>query len=183
MADRAARARRDPLQLIIGVPLGVLAAMRRNRWQDHAANLVGLLGQSCADVRRRHARSCTSSRIGSVGFRSAATARDCGRGCTTSCLPALTLAAVGIAYYARVVRSEMIDVLGEDYIRTARAKGVAERDVIVKHALRNALGPLVTLIGLDLGVLLGGAVVTEFIFAWPGLGRELLQATSKSTFL
>jgi peptide/nickel transport system permease protein len=92
-------------------------------------------------------------------------------------LPAFTLAAVGIAYYARVVRSEMIDVLGEDFIRTARAKGVAERDVVVKHALRNALGPLVTLIGLDLGVLLGGAVVTEFIFAWPGLGRELVQAT------
>jgi peptide/nickel transport system permease protein len=70
----------------------------------------------------------------------------------------------------------MIDVLGEDYVRTARAKGLPERLVIARHALRNALGPLVTLVGLDLGVLLGGAVVTEYIFAWPGLGREVLQA-------
>jgi len=64
----------------------------------------------------------------------------------------------------------------EDYVRTARAKGVRERDVVMRHALRNALGPLVTLVGLDLGVLLGGAVVTEYIFAWPGIGREVLQA-------
>jgi peptide/nickel transport system permease protein len=91
-------------------------------------------------------------------------------------LPALTLATVGVAYYARVLRSELVDVLGEDFIRTARAKGLSERRVIGRHALRNALGPLVTLVGLDLGVLLGGAVVTEYIFAWPGLGRELLQA-------
>jgi peptide/nickel transport system permease protein len=70
----------------------------------------------------------------------------------------------------------MIDALAEDYVRTARAKGVPERRVIVRHALRNALGPLVTLVGLDLGLLLGGAVVTEYIFAWPGLGREILQA-------
>jgi peptide/nickel transport system permease protein len=81
-----------------------------------------------------------------------------------------------VAYYARVVRSELIDALGEDYVRTARAKGLSERAVIGRHALRNAIGPLITLIGLDLGVLLGGAVVTEVIFGWPGLGREVLQA-------
>src|SRR6185436_8905556 len=91
-------------------------------------------------------------------------------------LPAMTLAAVGVAYYARVTRSELIDVLREDYIRTARAKGLPQRTVIARHALRNALGPLVTLVGIDLGVLLGGAVVVEMIFAWPGLGREVLQA-------
>jgi peptide/nickel transport system permease protein len=88
----------------------------------------------------------------------------------------VTLASVGVAYYSRVVRSEMVEVLAEDYVRTARAKGVDERAVIGRHALRNALGPLVTLVGLDLGVLMGGAVVTESIFAWPGLGREVLQA-------
>jgi peptide/nickel transport system permease protein len=88
----------------------------------------------------------------------------------------MTLAAGGVAYYARVVRSELVDVLGEDYVRTARAKGLPERVVVGRHALRHALGPLVTLIGLDLGVLLGGAVVVELIFAWPGLGREILQA-------
>ncbi len=91
-------------------------------------------------------------------------------------LPAMTLAAGGIAYYARIVRSELVDVLGEDFVRTARAKGLSERTIVLRHALRPALGPLVTLIGLDLGVLIGGAVVTEFIFAWPGLGREVLLA-------
>ena len=91
-------------------------------------------------------------------------------------LPAATLATVGVAYYARVVRAEMVEALTEDYVRTARSKGLPERTVVLRHALRNALGPLVTLVGLDLGVLLGGAVVTEHIFAWPGLGREVLQA-------
>jgi peptide/nickel transport system permease protein len=70
----------------------------------------------------------------------------------------------------------MIDALGEDYIRTARAKGLPERTVVLRHALRNALGPLVTVVGLDLGLLLGGAVVTELIFSWPGLGREVVMA-------
>ena len=88
----------------------------------------------------------------------------------------MTLASIGMAYYARLVRAELIDVLHEDYVRTARAKGLPERSVIGRHALRNALGSIVTLIGLDLGVLLGGAVVIELIFAWPGLGREILQA-------
>src|SRR4030095_10138015 len=91
-------------------------------------------------------------------------------------LPALTLATIGAAYYARVVRSELAETLREDYVRTAHAKGLPPRAVLVRHALRPALGPLVTLVGLDLGVLLGGAVVVEDIFAWPGLGRELLQA-------
>jgi peptide/nickel transport system permease protein len=91
-------------------------------------------------------------------------------------LPATTLAALGIAYYARLVRSELRETLGADYIRTARAKGLAERDVIRRHALRPVLAPLTALLGLDLGIMLGGAVVTESIFAWPGLGREILQA-------
>jgi len=91
-------------------------------------------------------------------------------------LPALTLAFAGLAYYARLLRSEMVEVLQEDFVRTARAKGLGERRVVLVHAFRNALGPVITLIGLDLGVLMGGAVVTETIFAWPGLGREVLQA-------
>jgi len=163
------------LQLIVGVPLGVLAAIRRNRWQDHGANVVSLLGQSApAFVTATLAMYVLAYRFGWFpigGYGDGLASR-----LHHLVLPAATLAATGIAYYARIVRTEMIDVLGEDFIRTARAKGLAERDVIVKHALRNALGPLVTLIGLDLGVMLGGAVVIEFIFAWPGLGRELLQA-------
>jgi ABC-type dipeptide/oligopeptide/nickel transport system permease component len=87
-------------------------------------------------------------------------------------LPSMTLAVGGIAYYARIVRADMIEELDRDYVRTARAKGAPERTVILRHALRNALMPVVTLAGMDLGVLLGGAAVTETVFAWPGLGRE-----------
>jgi peptide/nickel transport system permease protein len=163
------------LQLAIGVPLGMLAATRRGRWPDHGVALLGVVGQSAP-----------SFFIGTIllylfayrwgwfpiaGYGAGVIDR-----LAHLVLPAMTLAAVGVAYYSRAVRSELIDVLGEDYVRTARAKGLAERLVIGRHALRNALGPLATLVGLDLGVLLGGAVVVEFIFAWPGLGREILQA-------
>ena len=163
------------LQLVIGLPLGILAAVRRGRWPDHAANAVGLIGQSAPTfVVGTLLLYVLSYRFGwfPIGGH--------GTGGWDRVhhliLPALTLAAGGIAYYSRVVRSELVDVLGEDFVRTARAKGLSERSVILRHALRPALGPLVTLIGLDLGVLLGGAVVTEFIFAWPGLGREVLLA-------
>jgi peptide/nickel transport system permease protein len=163
------------LQLVIGVPLGVLAAIRRGRWPDHATHVGSLL-----------ALSAPTFVVGTVlvyvlayGFGWFPIAGYGGPGWDRLhhlVLPALTLAAGGIAYYARVVRSELIDVLAEDYVRTARAKGLSERTVIVKHALRTALGPLVALVGLDLGVLLSGAVVTEAIFAWPGIGREVLRS-------
>jgi peptide/nickel transport system permease protein len=158
------------LSLVIGVPLGILAAVRKNRWPDHAANLLGLIGQSAPTffvgtlLLYLFAYRFGWFPIGGYG------------GLSHLVLPAATLAAGGIAYYSRVVRTDLVDALGEDYIRTARAKGLPEHEVVMKHALRNALGPLVTLVGLDLSVLLGGAVVTEYIFAWPGLGREILQA-------
>lgn len=163
------------LQLLVGVPLGVIAAIRRNRWPDHAANIFGLIGQSAPTffigtlLLYVFAYRFGWFPIGGygVGFWDRM---------HHLVLPAATLATVGVAYYSRVVRSEMVEVLSEDYVRTARAKGLSEPRVIVHHALRNALGPLVTLVGLDLGLLLGGAVVTEYIFAWPGLGREVLQA-------
>jgi peptide/nickel transport system permease protein len=164
------------LQLVLGVPLGIIAATRRGRWPDLAANLVGLVGQSAPPffvgtvllyLLAYRWGWFPLSGYGGPGWDRLA----------HLVLPAMTLAAVGVAYYARVLRSELVDVLREDYVRTARAKGLPERAVIGRHALRNALGPLVALIGLDLGVLLGGAVVIEVIFAWPGLGREILQAT------
>lgn len=91
-------------------------------------------------------------------------------------LPAVTLGAFSTAIISRLVRSSMLEVLGLDYVRTARAKGLGERSIVVRHALRNALIPVVTVVGLQVGVLLGGAVIAETIFAWPGLGRLLINA-------
>jgi peptide/nickel transport system permease protein len=93
-------------------------------------------------------------------------------------LPVTTLSVVSIAGYSRYVRSQMLEVINQDYIRTANAKGLPERMVMLKHALKNAALPLVTLIGLDLPLLLGGAVVTEAIFGWPGMGRLYFNASS-----
>jgi ABC-type dipeptide/oligopeptide/nickel transport system permease component len=91
-------------------------------------------------------------------------------------MPSVTLGAPLMALVTRLVRSGMLDILGEDYVRTARAKGLAEQLVIYRHALRNMLIPLVTVVGLQLGALLGGAVITETIFAWPGVGRLIVTA-------
>jgi peptide/nickel transport system permease protein len=163
------------LQLVIGVPLGIAAAARRGRWPDRASGVVGVLGQSLptffVGTLLVYVLAYGFGWFPIGGYGSGVLDR-----LHHLVLPAMTLATLGIAYYARLVRSELLDTLGEDYIRTARAKGLAERQVLTRHALRNALGPLVALIGIDLGVLLGGAVVTESIFAWPGLGREVLQA-------
>jgi peptide/nickel transport system permease protein len=162
------------LQLVIGVPLGVLAAVRKNRWPDHAANVLGLVGQSApaffVGTLLLYVFAYRFGWFPIAGYGTGGLDR-----LHHLVLPAATLATAGIAFYSRIVRSELVEALGEDYVRTARAKGLPERHV-VRHALRNALGPLVTLVGLDLGLLLGGAIVTEYIFAWPGLGREVLQA-------
>lgn len=91
-------------------------------------------------------------------------------------LPAISLAAVSTGYIARMMRSSMLEVLGKDYIRTARAKGLSEKAVMLRHALRNAFIPVVTIIGIDFASLLGGAVATETVFAWPGLGRATVDA-------
>ena len=97
-------------------------------------------------------------------------------------LPALTLGAFSSALISRLVRSAMLEVLNQDYIRTARAKGLKELRIISHHALRNGLVPVVTVVGLQVGVLLGGAVITETIFAWPGLGRLLINAISQRDY-
>ncbi len=97
-------------------------------------------------------------------------------------MPAVTLGSLSLARNTRLVRSGMLDVLGEDYVRTARAKGLAERLVIAKHALKNTAIPLVTLWGLDVGVLFGGAVITESIFAWPGTGRLVIESVTRRDF-
>jgi peptide/nickel transport system permease protein len=163
------------LQLALGIPLGIVAATRRGQWPDRGVRLASWIAQSVpAFVAGTVLLYVTAYRWGWFpigGYGAGGWDR-----LAHLALPAMTLAAVGTAYYAQLVRTELLDVLSEDYVRTARAKGLPERLVIGRHALRNALGPIVTLVGLDLGVLLGGAVVIELIFAWPGLGREILQA-------
>lgn len=163
------------LQLVLGVPLGLLAAVRRHRWPDRVAGVAGLLSQSApAFVVGTVLLYVFAYRFGWFplgGYGASGWDR-----LHHLVLPAMTIATMGIAFTARVVRSELIETLAQDYVRTARAKGLPERTVVLGHALRPAAGPLITLIGIDLGVLLGGAVVTETIFAWPGLGREILQA-------
>ncbi|HET6498057.1 MAG TPA: ABC transporter permease [Coriobacteriia bacterium] len=94
-------------------------------------------------------------------------------------LPAITLASVSTAYVARIMRSQMLEVQNQDYIRTAEAKGLSRRQVIVRHALKNALIPVVTFIGIDLGVMMGGAILTETVFSWPGVGREIFLAVGQ----
>jgi peptide/nickel transport system permease protein len=97
-------------------------------------------------------------------------------------LPVTAISLISVAAYSRYVRANMLEVIGQDYIRTARAKGLAERSVVFVHALKNAALPLVTVVGLDLPFLLAGAVVTETIFAWPGMGRLFYDHTTRSDF-
>jgi ABC-type dipeptide/oligopeptide/nickel transport system permease component len=97
-------------------------------------------------------------------------------------LPALSLGLFGAGVLARQTRSGMLEVLGQDFVRTARAKGLPERSVVVKHALKNALIPVVTVLGDQFGRLLGGAILTETVFAWPGLGRYLIESISQRDY-
>ena len=97
-------------------------------------------------------------------------------------MPGITLAAFSIARNMRLTRSSMLDFMQRDFVRTARAKGITERRVVYRHVLRNALLPIVTAIGLELGFLLGGSVITETIFGWPGVGREIVSAIGSKDF-
>jgi peptide/nickel transport system permease protein len=158
------------IAICVGVPVGVAAATRRNSIWDNLLMLGGLLGQSIP-VFWLGLLMIMVFAVGLGWFPVAGTG-----GPQYLVLPALTLGLFSTAYIARMTRSSMLEVLGRDYVRTARAKGLGGKRVIVGHALRNALIPLVTVIGLQFGALLGGAVITETIFAWPGVGRLTIQA-------
>jgi peptide/nickel transport system permease protein len=155
---------------LIGIPAGILAATRRSTWVDTAVMLVALAGVSVPvfwlGLNLILLFSVRLQWLPSFGYE---TWRHL-------VLPSLTLGAASTAVVARMTRSAMLEVLGQDYVRTARAKGLAERVVVSRHALRNALIPVVTVLGLQLGTLLSGAVLTETVFAWPGIGRLLVEA-------
>ena len=156
--------------LAVAIPIGMMSALKRDTIWDYLGTGLAMLGQAIPP----YWLGIMLILIFSVGLGWFPTS---GRGTVWHLvLPAITLGSVLMALVTRLVRSGMLDVLGEDYIRTARAKGLHERRVIVRHALRNILIPLVTVVGLQLGALFGGAVITESIFAWPGVGRLALQA-------
>jgi peptide/nickel transport system permease protein len=158
------------LSIVLALPAGVISAARRNTWLDNAASLAAILGQSMPAFWL----GIMLILIVGVGLRWTPVA---GRGGLEHLiLPALTLSAYPIARNARMMRSSVLEVLGQAYITTARSKGLREIVVLSRHAVRNALIPVITLIGLEFGALLGGAVITESIFAWPGVGRLTIQA-------
>jgi ABC-type dipeptide/oligopeptide/nickel transport system permease component len=158
------------LATIVGVIAGVVAAATRNSIFDNISMVVALFGISAPVFWL----GLMLMLIFSVYLGWLPTV---GRGTFSHIiLPAVTLGAASTAIIARMTRSSMLEIIGQDYIRTARSKGLKEHSVLIRHALRNALIPVVTVIGLQLGGLLGGAVITETVFAWPGLGRLLVMA-------
>jgi peptide/nickel transport system permease protein len=158
------------LAILIGIPAGVIAAVYRNTNVDVSIRGIMLLGQAVPSFYL----GVVAIIVFAVGLRWFPTG---GSGSLAHLvLPATTLAFNLVALIARVTRSSMLDVLNQDYVRTARAKGVREVNVVWLHALRNAFIPVLTVLGLQVGLLMGGVVVTETIFSWPGVGRLAIQA-------
>jgi peptide/nickel transport system permease protein len=164
------------LSLVVAVPVGVLSAVRRNTLVDHLGTAATVLGQAVPGfwlglmliyVFSVQLRWLPTGGMGSLAH---------------LVMPSIVLAAFFSARIARLTRSALLEALGEDYVLTARAKGLGETRVIGKHTLRNSAIPIVTLAGLEIGQLLGGAVITETIFAWPGLGRLTVQALLNRDF-
>jgi len=158
------------VSVVIALPMGVLAAVRRNTLWDRGAMAFSLLGVSMPNFWLGPLLILMFS-LG-LGWFPVSGREYAG----SLVLPAITLGTALAAVLSRMVRSSLLEVLGEDFVRTARAKGMPERIVIWKHALLNALLPVITLLGLQLGVLLGGAVITETVFSWPGLGKLTIDA-------
>jgi ABC-type dipeptide/oligopeptide/nickel transport system permease component len=158
------------LTVLVGVPIGILAAVRRGTGYDYAGTVLAVLGQSLPNfwlgIMLILLFGVTLRWLPTSGF----------QGWSYLVLPSVTLAAFPTALVARLTRSSMLEILERDYIRTGRAKGLGERAVVLRHALKNATIPVLTVIGLQIGTLLGGAVITESVFAWPGMGKLTVDA-------
>jgi peptide/nickel transport system permease protein len=164
--------------LLLAVPLGTLAAVRRGRAADLLVSFVSYIGVSLPEF-------VTATLFGllfadwlqwlpATGY--VPMTENPGKSLAHLVLPVLTVSIILIAHVSRMVRSELVDVLHTDYIRAARLKGLSARAVLLKHGLRNALLPTITIVALDVGYLLGGVIVVEEIFALPGIGRQLIVA-------
>lgn len=166
-----------------GMLLGTLAAVRRGRLTDRAIMALSVGGVSMPIFWfGLMLIQYVGGRLQWLPFQGRGGPLWTAEGLAHIALPAITLGGVFVGPVARMTRTSLLEVLGADYVRTARAKGVREVDVVVGHALRNALIPVVTLVGLQVGFLLGGAVVTETMFAWPGVGRMAVGAITSSDF-
>jgi peptide/nickel transport system permease protein len=173
------------LWLAIGIPIGILSAIRRRTWADRASMTFALFGVSMPTFWLGMLLIFVF--YYNLGW-APPTGVDIGDGAIQTAfkgkyiLAWITLAVTSAAYYTRVVRGNMLEVMSEDYIRTARAKGLSERRVTYKHALRASLTPVVTMLGLDVAILLAGAVITENVFAIPGLGDYALRSLEAQDF-
>jgi peptide/nickel transport system permease protein len=188
--------------LVVGLPLGMVAAIRKDRWPDHLARFVALIGTSVpvfwlgllflyfffyrlhwlpGPGRLDIGMSAPNRITGMVTIDAALQGQwNVFRSAVTHLvMPAIVLGSYALGVVTRMLRSSLVASLGEDYVRTARAKGVAERHVVMGHALRNAMIPTLTVLGLTFASLLAGAVLTETIFSWPGIGRYSVQAALK----
>ncbi len=158
------------LAIAIGIPVGIISATRQYSFIDSASMIGALLGVSMPNFWLGLMMILLFSvNLGWLPSSGSETMKHI-------ILPAITLGTGSAAIITRMTRSSMLEVIRQDYIRTARAKGVAEKKVINKHALKNALIPVITVVGLQFGYLLGGAVLTETVFSWPGVGRLLVEA-------
>ncbi|HEX8967834.1 MAG TPA: nickel ABC transporter permease [Chloroflexota bacterium] len=158
------------LSLLIALPLGVLSAVRRDSAWDYAGMALAMVGQSLPAFWL----GLVLMLVFAVDLHWLPTSGSGGP--LYLVLPSVTLGAYMAGLFTRLVRSGMLDVLGDDYVRTARAKGLSERAVLFVHAFRNMAIPLITVVGLQLGTLLGGAVVVETVFSWPGVGTAAVTA-------
>jgi ABC-type dipeptide/oligopeptide/nickel transport system permease component len=156
--------------ILLSIPVGVHSAQRRNRWDDRALSVVSLFGLSFPGFALGPILILVFAiKLGWLPVSGSGTLAHL-------VLPAITMGGALAAILTRMVRTSMLEELGQDYIRTARAKGLPERTVVYRHALRNAMIPVITVLGLQFGALLAGAIVTETIFSWPGVGRLTMQA-------
>jgi ABC-type dipeptide/oligopeptide/nickel transport system permease component len=169
--------------LVLALPAGIAAAVRRGRWLDQALSVVSLFGLSVPGLALGPVLILVFSIL--LGWLPVSGANAGGAKSIDwhyLVLPAIAMGASLAAILTRMVRTAMLEELGQDYIRTARAKGLNERAVLWRHALPNALVPIVTVVGLQFGALLAGAIVTEKIFSWPGLGRLVVDAISNRDY-
>ncbi len=172
------------LGLILALPAGIVAAVRRGRWADQALSVVSLFGLSVPGIALGPVLILVFSIL--LGWLPVSGANPGGAHAGIDwrylVLPAIAMGASLAAILTRMVRTAMLEELGQDYVRTARAKGLSETAVVCRHALPNALVPIVTIVGLQFGALLAGAIVTEKIFSWPGLGRLVVDAISNRDY-